>query len=312
MKKLVKFFPLILALAALAASPAACRKPEKKLVGPEDKVVVLVNGQPITEGAVNRRIQSVRGGVSKEDVDPNAWQRLTEAAIESEILDLLLLQAAQMEGLSVSSDVVKQDLERTREMLGERAYGEMLGKRGASEEKFLKYLAERILITRYRESLFAEIDLSEDELETYFEGHPQRFAQPEQYRLHILVYSSPGEAEEAKARLGKGELFSELAESHLSGGGKATRTRRMPAEALLEGMREAVNAVSVGEVVRYDGTDSSYLIEVLEKIEGGERTFIQAREDVEEVLLGIRRQKILDNWYETNIRKGRVEFVREE
>ena len=149
-----------------------CQKAEVEV--PKQKVVVRVNGDPITEEEVLRRIQSVRGEVTKEDVDPGTWQRLTEAAVDSEILDLLLYQASVKEGFSVSTQRVNADLARTREMLGDEPYEEMLQKRGVEEEGLHQYLERRILITRYREHLLSHINPGDDQLEAYFEGHPER------------------------------------------------------------------------------------------------------------------------------------------
>jgi parvulin-like peptidyl-prolyl isomerase len=275
-------------------------------------VLVRVNGDPITEDAVLRRIRSDHGEVTGENMDPGTWQRLTEAAIESEILDLLLFQAAQKEGFSVSPDLVDRDMNRTREIMGEGAYREMLGKRSADEEQFRQYLAERILITRMKEKLFGEIDLSEEQVEAYYEGHPERFALREQYRLHILVYNSPEEAGAARDRVERGEPFDSIAREHAAAGGEASRTRPMPADALPVGMREVVTASAVDSVIRYDGTDSSYLIRILEKSEGGGRSFEEAREDVKDYLRELRRQKLLGNWYEAQVRQAKIEYIREQ
>ena len=170
----------LLLTSLIIGSTASCREPPEEKIPP--RVLVRVNGDPVTEGAVLRRIQSMRGEVTKENLDPGTWQRLTEAAVESEILDLLLLQAAEKDGYTVSSEAVDQDLARTRKMLGEEAYQAMLEKRGVSEEQFRRYLAERLLISRYKETLFKKVELSEQDLKAYYQGHPQRFALPEQYQ----------------------------------------------------------------------------------------------------------------------------------
>jgi foldase protein PrsA len=300
----------LLLTSLIVGSMASCQKsPEEKIQG---QVLVRVNGDPITEGAVLRRIQSISAGATKEDLDSATWQRLTEAAVESEILDLLLLQAAEKEGYTVSSEAVDLDLARTRKMLGEEAFQAMLKKRGVSEEQFRRYLTERRLISRYKEDLFKKVELSEQDLEAYYQGHPQRFALPERYRLQIMVFSDPNDAKATLARIKKGESFETLLEEHVAGGGKASRTRPMPVEAIPEGMREVVTITPVGEVVQYDGTDGSYLIKVLEKLDGRERSFDEAKEDVQKHLRTLREQRLLNDWYETQIKASTIEHLGEE
>ena len=116
-----------------------------------------------------------------------------------------------------------------------------------------------------------------------------------------MVFSGPDKVKVVRARLREGEPFATLAEEHVAGGGKASRTRPMPLEAIPEGMREAVAVAPAGEVVQYDGAEGNYLIKVLEKIEGEERSYEEAEEDVREHLRELREQKILSDWYEAQV-----------
>jgi len=301
--------PLLLT-SLLAGVTASCQRSSEEKIAP--RVLVRVNGDPITEEAVLRRIQSVHGEVTRENVDPGTWQRFTEAAVESEILDFLLLQAATKEGHTVSAEAVDRDLARTREMLGDEAYLSMLENRGFDEEQFRRYLAERLLIAQYRESLFEKVALSRVDLKEYYKGHPQRFALPKRYRLHIMFFSGPDEARATHALLEEGEPFGTLAEAHVDVGGKASQTRPMPLEALPEGMKQAVADIPPGEVVQYDGPDGSYLIKVLERLDQEERSFEEAEEDVRKYLRDFHEQKVLSDWYDAQVAAATIEHLRDE
>ncbi|MFO7661111.1 MAG: hypothetical protein R6X18_00820, partial [Chloroflexota bacterium] len=89
---------------------------------------------------------------------------------------------------------------------------------------------------------------------------------------------------------------------------RSSRTRPMPLDAIPDGMKEVVSASFVGEVVRYDGVGTSYIIKVMEKVQGTERTFEEAREDVRVHLYDLRKQKNLDDWYRKQLGKSRVEY----
>jgi parvulin-like peptidyl-prolyl isomerase len=301
--------PLLLT-SLLAGVTASCQQSSEEKIAP--RVLVRVNGDPITEESVLRRIQSVHGEMRRENVDPGTWQRLTEAAVESEILDLLLLQAAEKEGYTVSAEAVDRDLARTRQLLGDEAYLAMLKNRGFDEEQFRRYLAERLLISQYRESLFEKVALSRVDLKEYYNGHPRRFALPERHRLHIMFFSGPDEARATHARVAEGERFATLAEAHVDAGGKASRTRPMPLEALPEGMKQAVADTPLGEVVQYDGPDGSYLIKVIEKLDRDERSFEEAKADVRRYLRELHEQRLLSDWYESQLTAATIEHLREE
>jgi parvulin-like peptidyl-prolyl isomerase len=301
--------PLLLTPLIIFSTNSYGSPPEEKMPA---RVLVRVNGDPITEEAVLRRIQLVHGGVTRDGVNPGTWQRLSEAAVESEMLDLLLLQAAEKAGYTVSSEVLDRGLARTREMLGEEGYRTMLEKRGVNEEQFRHFLAERQLISRYRENLFKQVELSEEDLEAYYAGHPQRFALPERYRLYIMVFPDPEKAKSARSRLKEGKSFATLAEEHVAEGGKTSLTRPMPAEAIPEGMRDAVTAAPVGDVVQYDGPDGSNLIKVLEKIDGRERSFDEAKTDIRKHLRALHEQRLLNDWYEDQIEAATIEHPGEE
>lgn len=297
------FLVLLLVLVVIAA----CQKQTSET--PVAKVLVRVNGDPITEQDVLRRIRSARGDITREEVEPNTWMRLTEAAIDSEVLDRLLLQAAREEGMAVAPEIVAADLAKAREMLGDDGYQSMLKQRGATEAQFKGYLADRRLIARYREQVARQVDLSDADAETYFDGHPERFAEPERFRLHVLAYPSPEEADSAHARVQTGESFETVAVAHETAGGRTSRTRPMARNALPDGMREIVTASAAGDLVRYDAPDGSYLIKLLERVEGGERSFEEAKDDVKKYLYDIRGEKALANWYEKKARQASIEYT---
>jgi hypothetical protein len=55
----------------------------------------------------------------------------------------------------------------------------------------------------------------------------------------------------------------------------------------------------------------SYLIKVLEKINGKKRGFEEAKEDVQNHLRELREQRLLNDWYETQIEAATIEHLRE-
>ena len=66
------------------------------------KILVTVNGEPITSEDVERRKKALFGAVDVSQADPTVVRRMTEQAVDAEVMDLLLLQGAKTAGLATA------------------------------------------------------------------------------------------------------------------------------------------------------------------------------------------------------------------
>ena len=196
----IKFF-LATLLLALVAILVACTQdsedPKSAKAVPDAKIIVArVNGEPVYEADVLKRMRAAHGGdIEEVKQDPNRWQMLMDVATETEVMDQLLLQSARADGMTVPVEEARELLTRSKEMAGELAFSEMLAAREADEEAFQDFLVERELIDQYKDKLVTGLAVDEDVLRNYYEGHADTFAEPDSVRLEVFTFGSRETAE---------------------------------------------------------------------------------------------------------------------
>lgn len=295
-----------------------CQRPEEaKTTTPElvsKKIIVTVNGDPVYEGDIMRRIHAAYGNIDKSQLQGDRWQMVVEMATEEEIQDKLLLAAANQEGITISQKEIDAALANTKKMLGEDEFTKMLTARQATEQEYRQFLEKRSLIERFKEQkIFAEITIDEDKLQEYYEGHGADFV-PAQVRLEILRFDEEHKAAEAYERLKKGEEFEALV-AELSAGRQrkvGNRTRWMPIDAVPEALRPLVASAKPGEINGpVESDDGYYVFSVLEQKEAGVVPFEEVKEEIKNGLLARKKNMLLSQWYESNKNKANIEYIRQ-
>jgi parvulin-like peptidyl-prolyl isomerase len=305
--------PLSLAVFLVACTEASDQPKAENLSTGEQVVVARVNGEAIYEANVLRRMRAAHGDdIEPLKSDPNRWRMLFEVALDTEITDKLLLQTAVAEGMSVPAEEAEELVARTKSLAGEDAFKQMLKERGATEDAFRDFLVEQELIGRYKEKLFSSIEVDDDALENYYDGHPESFAEPEQVRLETFTFDVSDTADRIHARWAGGESFDEIAQTYLAEAEKVgRRTRWMPIDAVPEGFRQKVAAGAPGDILEPARVaDKFYVVRILEKRDARIRTFEEVKEEILGMVTRLLRNKRLDEWYQSASREGKIEFVR--
>jgi hypothetical protein len=247
LKKLITCTAILLVI-------VGCTKAEEKEARPDiktEKILARVDKDPIFEDEIVRRIKVAHGIADISTVEPNQWQRMTEAALESEIIDRLLLNAATHEGMAADSEGVDQLLNRSKTMLGEEKFQEMLKKRNSTEKEYREFLEKRSLIKQYKEKLFAGIIIDEDALKRSYEGNEQSFVTPEKVRLEVLVVRNPEDADEIYQKVKAGEAFDKVAQEYSKAGKEVSlrRTGLTRSDTVPRAIQLKVRASDTGDII---------------------------------------------------------------
>jgi parvulin-like peptidyl-prolyl isomerase len=267
-----------------------------------------VDGEPVTRAEVELRLRAARGGVDPTPLAPHQQDRVVEAALESEILARLLYRAARAEDWEVDDAELEAALERAREMLGADGFARMLAQRQATAAEFREFLAAQQLVRRYRAKLFADIEITPADLESYYAGHRETFRVSDSARLAVLAAPDSATARQVHARMQAGETADALAAE--IPGLELRRTRWMPYEALPPELAQRVPAAAAGELLEPVQHGERFLVvRVLGTRPAGQLTFDEVREDIRRRLLDLRRQEILRDWFDLQRQEVPIEYA---
>ena len=312
----IKFF-LATLLLALVAILVACTQdsedPKSAKAVPDAKIIVArVNGEPVYEADVLKRMRAAHGGdIEEVKKDPNRWQMLMDVATETEVMDQLLLQSARADGMTVPVEEARELLTRSKEMAGELAFSEMLAARDADEEAFQDFLVERELIDQYKDKLFTGLAVDEDVLRNYYEGHADTFAEPDSVRLEVFTFGGRETAEKIYARWQGGESFDSIAKAyHDEAEQVGRRTRWMPISAVPNELQSKVTAADTGAILEpVQVFDTFYVVRVVEKRGIRIQDFEEVKDEIGKTILTLRQNKALDEWYKLSSQEAKIEYV---
>lgn len=311
-----KYFSVVLIM-LMCWSFNACSKNEEAATIPQEKtekiLVARLNGEPIFEDDLLRRI----GTIEKEPAlvkakDPQRWNRLVEGALDGEILDRLVLQAAKKEGMIVSSDDLEKVYIKSKEMLGEEKFAEMLKDQQTSEEAYRAFLEERILIDQYKDKILADVDVPEEVIEEYYDGHGESFMSEEKVKLEVLVVDSTEMAAEAYEKFKEGQPFDDLADkfSNLKERDLTGRTQWIPYKSLPQEVQFIIQNSAVGDILApVKFKDGYYVIKIIGRQEPTIIPYEKSKDMIAESLLRNREAKVLDDWYVQAREKATVEYI---
>jgi len=171
----------------------------------QDDVVAWVNGEPIT-----------RDELYEEMVRYVGTQVLDEM-----ILIKLVRQEAAQRGVKVSDDDVAAELATIEEDVGGlEQLQSVLQMYNMTYDDLKQQVTLNLLL---RALVGPEIEVTEDEIRSYFDENRERLGQPEQVRARHILVETEEQAKELKERLAAGEDFAALAKEHSIDRGSAAR-----------------------------------------------------------------------------------------
>lgn len=314
---------VLVALAALGAVAAAWRLREPRVL--PSPAVATVNGTAITQKELDIRLASFLPMASYHgSVSPEKLASLKRAALDELILEELVWQDAQRQGLSPTASAVEAELdEMKRRFESEEAFDSALREGGITLKEYKQFLARKVLVREERQKRSALHHPSETEISAYYGTNGAEFERPEQVRLQaILIKVDPAgtEADERRAeataeavlkRLRRGEPFESVAETtsqdaYAVKGGNLGWVHRGRLDRDLE---EAVFAAPVGKLGRVRSLAGFHVFRVSEREPARQLALDEARPLIVDRLQRARRDATRQAW-EDGLRKPvRVEIL---
>ena len=199
---------------------------------PSPPPLATVNGVAISQGNFNFELQQeigrrAQGGQPvNEEMIPMVQQQVRERLIEEE----LLYQDTQAQGIVVGDQRVADELAGIKQRFpSEEEFQTTLTTLKTSENELKRKIQRSFAIRELISKLVADVQVTDEEIKTFYDGNPSLFVSPEQVQArHILIKVAPeAEADQkTKARqkitavqkkIKSGEDFAELAQTYSEG-----------------------------------------------------------------------------------------------
>lgn len=288
-----------------------------------DKDVVLYSS---LMSQVGRELQSMRKTASSQEEYTAAANELMRQVLEESINTLLLAREARK---IPQLEVTDKDLDQRLEVFQKdfdtpEAYIKAVGSVSEFRERQRQLmLAQRMGYSRM-ESFKAEVVISEDEINAYYQDHLTEFDKPERVLVRQIFLRVRDEADRPQARekleqlrqeILAGTSFEDLAKQHSQAPGaedggtigwQQPSTAERPGD-LIEPLEKAAFALPAGGISEViDGPGGVHLLKVDKHEAAGEAGVNEVRLEIEQVLRENAAQKKYDTWIEDLRKRSRV------
>jgi len=220
----------------------------------------------------------------------------------ADVLDDLIRQEVIRQGIEAAGATASDEEVRARLEKFAEAYGSMeffldeLAYYGYTEDEIRDQLARQISIEKI---VGADVELTEEEIASYFEENRDGFDRPETVRASHILVETREEAEALLARLEAGDDFAELAAEHSLDamtrdmGGDVGEFARGEME---EEFEETAFGLGVGGAAIAETSYGFHVVRVTEKTPAREATLDSAREEIAEYLTERKLAERVDAW----------------
>lgn len=282
------------------------------VIGAEGQIAVIVNGNEVTVAEVDQAID-LNGLINTlYQVDQQFLQVLLSTEAGTALLNeyrKTYLEDIIMRKL-MEEEVVKKNITLTDEQKDEifnEHYQYFLSQNQLTEEQFASILTMQgigsladykklfmeqnemlLLINELQNSIVNSVEVSDAEIEKYYNENKDRFTVEEQVEASHILVEDEETAKEILNKLNNGSDFAELAKEY-SLDGSATRGGNLgffPRGRMVKPFEEAAFALQVGEISEPVKTDFGYhIIKVTDRQEAKTLSLEESKEDIRSTLL---------------------------
>jgi foldase protein PrsA len=236
----------------------------------EDEVVAKVEGEPITKDELYEVLAKQYGS------------SMIRYLIDNKIVEL----EAEKENIKLSDKEIEEEMQSYIELNGgEEAFDAALEQSGISREDIEGDIINYLKIVKLLES---EIEITDEEMQTYFEENKESFNEQEQVEASHILVTDEATANEVKEKLIAGEDFAELAKEYSTDTSNSENGGELGffgKGEMVEAFETAAFSMNIGDISEPVKTDYGYhIIKVTDKKEAKEAVFDDHKEEIKETL----------------------------
>lgn len=279
-----------------------------------DRIAAVVNGEIITESDLSAAAARAQLGLLTLTANGTQSRRtLSHQEVLDELIDQKLqLQQARKLGITVEPieiDKAVEDVKLKNGLATDSALQKALEDEHSTLEQYKNGLKDQIMILKLvNREVRSGVILSEQDIETYYQEHPDRFRTPAKYHLHqiFIPLSDSGASsivdqtvQETVDQLKNGAEFQTLARKNSGGAvrdgdGDLGNVR---ADQMLPEVRQAVELLKPGETSQPIKTaQGTHIFRLDEIIPPTTRPLEEVRPEIQEILYRERSAELYEKW----------------
>ncbi len=256
--------------------------------------MAVVNGEPITAESLRRELELDRAGAGGDAEGPAREAR--RRALDDALDRRLLLQQARARGISVPEDQVERAMLALQADYPGTYFDDLLAQEKLSAAEVRLRLREQLTLERFfAQEVFPRLEVSDEELQRYYDEHPSEFDEPERVRARQVVVRTREEAARVRDELRRRpQSFAQVARrSSVAPEGKAGGDLGYFGKG--SGMPEVFEIcfrlplLQISDVI--PSPYGFHVFQVTERKHAGRRPFAEARAAIREALLRQKRSR---------------------
>jgi foldase protein PrsA len=238
--------------------------------------------------------------ITKEELDTQLTEMYGADILDSLITNKVIEMEASKEKVKVTGNEIDEELKKLQESYGgEEAFASALEQNQVSMDKIredieIYLLAEKMIGT--------SIEVTEDEMKTYFEENKVSFDQKEQVKASHILVEDEETAKKVKEELDNGKDFAELAKEYSTDASNAKNGGDLGYFGKGEMAEEFENAafgMEVNAISEPVKTEFGYhIIKLVDKKAAKAAAFENHKEEIKELLFDQKIQAEYPNWLE--------------
>jgi len=238
--------------------------------------------------------------LTKDDLYTFFVEQNGEAALDTLITKNLINQEVDKEKITVSSKEIDAELQELVDSYGgEETFEQQLTASGLTQDDIKEDIEVNLKIEKLLEP---QIEITEEEMQTYFDENKDSFAQTKQVKASHILVEDEETAKEVQEKLDNGEDFAELAKEYSTDTASAESGGDLGffgEGSMVAEFEEAAFSMKVDEISDPVKSDYGYhIIKVTDTKEAAEANFEKSKEEIKGILLDEKMTTEYPTWLE--------------
>jgi parvulin-like peptidyl-prolyl isomerase len=259
--------------------------------------VLSVGSRNVTVVELKRDMEFMASGL---EAPVRQWEVIREKLVERIVDQYLVLEYGKENGLSISEQELKRELDEIKKEYSEEAFNEELLRGYVSRDEWEARLKDRLLVKKVMARVLdGVVPPTYEEIKEYYEKNKDKYSFPEMIKFRQIVTNKKEEAKDLLKRINNGEDMGRLAKQYSIApeAEKEGVVGWLARENLHESMGDVIFSLSEGEVSKIVKTPYGYhIFQVLASRDEGVRELPEVKNEIEAKILSEKQDAFFQNW----------------